>query len=342
MRVSILTFSLTGNTKLVAKRIGRKLSEVGKHTVTFFNLVKVGKEIDSLGADHSPRLSQLRSSLETSEVVGLGAFSNFVHPSWRVNELFAEDILPAQYFRKMECFFTFATAGQIVGRTINVLSTLLAEKNSSSVFLGSFSAIAPENGINLLPLKGYRDTWRTSEFARIEQFGDKLVRHLDGSERIVGATFSRAQSWEWAVRRQSRVRKSNIEPPVIVREKCQRCATCERKCPYNAISLNPDIEDGFPVVDRTKCEGCGRCLNLCPSEAIEMPKNHTELRSRYPKANTVPAGERCADGALSIDFPQGPALMRRALIGRETTIVTRVAITVLVLGLIFGWILRKT
>jgi flavodoxin len=44
MTVSILTFSLTGNTKHIVKRLANKLIKV-----LLFNLVKLDKEIESLG-----------------------------------------------------------------------------------------------------------------------------------------------------------------------------------------------------------------------------------------------------------------------------------------------------
>jgi hypothetical protein len=96
------------------KRAGQKLSEGGKNTVSLFSLVKIGKELDSVGAEQSPLLAQLRASIEPSDVVGLGSFSNFGHPSWRVNEIMADEILPSQTFRNMKFFFAFATACQIV------------------------------------------------------------------------------------------------------------------------------------------------------------------------------------------------------------------------------------
>jgi Pyruvate/2-oxoacid:ferredoxin oxidoreductase delta subunit len=264
MKVSILTFSLTGNTKLVAKRIGQKLGESEKNTVLFFNHVKIGKEIDAVGADKSHLLAGLRSSIESSDVIGLGAFSNFAHPSWRVKEIFTEEILPCQCFRSMKFFFTFSTAGQIIARTINVLSALLPNKNRSAVFLGSFSAISPENSPEFLPLKPSRDTWRVSELVRIETFGDQLVKYVDGLERIPPVTFKRVLSLEWAVRPGSRFRRLDIAKPFFVREKCQHCGTCEKKYAYNAGALKADIEDGFRVIVPAKCEGCVRCFNLCP------------------------------------------------------------------------------
>jgi MinD superfamily P-loop ATPase len=81
-------------------------------------------------------------------------------------------------------------------------------------------------------------------------------------EEIPGITFSRALSWDWAAKKESIFRGNLIKQPVFVREKCLKCGTCERKCPYNGCNLKLDLEDGFPIVDELKCEGCGRCLNV--------------------------------------------------------------------------------
>jgi ferredoxin len=336
MKVSILTFSQTGNTKLIAKQVASKLTE-GGHTVIRCNLLKLGKEMDSIGAANSPLLTQLRESLQGSEVVGLGAFSNFGHPSFRVNEIFEDAILPPSLFAQMKMFFTFGTAGALMFRTVNVLSTLLSDKNPSATFLGSLSVIAPENGAGFMPVRPYRDTWNRAELARVGQFAEQMLRYVNRSEPLPNARFSRATSWQFLTARQS------ISPALIqvVREKCRQCGTCARKCPYNACTLNSDIEDGFPIVNPAKCKGCGRCFQACPMEAIEVIGFHTELRSRYHKVNTLPAGEKCPDGAIAIDFPRGLPLMRRMLTGSERAFWIQVAVAVLLLAVLIAWFVRK-
>jgi Fe-S-cluster-containing hydrogenase component 2 len=121
--------------------------------------------------------------------------------------------------------------------------------------------------------------------------------------------------------------------PAIDPAKCQRCGTCERKCPYNACSLTVDIEDGFPVIDTEKCRGCFRCLNKCPFRAIEWPGQHTELRARYPKVNLVPPGEKCEDGSIAVETPLGWQLNKRMLIGKETQLLVLVLIAVVAIAI---------
>jgi len=60
---------------------------------------------------------------------------------------------------------------------------------------------------------------------------------------------------------------------VIDEEKCSKCLTCLRICPYDA----PFINEGEMSISAERCQGCGICLAMCPSIAIEMPP--TDLRA---------------------------------------------------------------
>jgi uncharacterized protein (DUF362 family) len=54
--------------------------------------------------------------------------------------------------------------------------------------------------------------------------------------------------------------------PVLVEEKCNRCADCQRDCPTQAISMQP-----LPVIETGKCISCFSCVELCPPEALLIP-----------------------------------------------------------------------
>jgi ferredoxin len=313
MQVTILSFSITGNTKLTAKRIGAKLTDA-HHNVRYFSLVKLNREIDSLGPTSSPTLKAASESISNSDVVAIGAFSNTMHPSSAVNHVFEH--FPSSLFANMKYFFVFATAGQKFGRTIPVLATILIDKNPGARYLGSLDILAPENWPPLQPERPYRDCWRASELTRADEFGVQIGKILSGEDPAPALSVSKSYTWKF-ISEKGFFRSRMVPIPELDRGKCQKCGTCVRKCPYNAIKISEDIEDGFPVFDRSKCEGCGRCFNLCPAEAIEMPKCHTKTRSRYPKPNLVPPGEKCEDGMISQPFPQGIALNKRNAIGQE-------------------------
>jgi Pyruvate/2-oxoacid:ferredoxin oxidoreductase delta subunit len=315
MQVSILTFSITGNTKLAAKRIAAKITEGGKHTVTHISVVKLAKEIDAQPTNDGPLLAAARVTLSNSDVVALGCFSNTGHPSYAVNQVLSDSVLPRALFSKMKFFFVFATAGQGFARTLNVSATLLSNKNPEARYLGSLGLLAPENWPPLQPERPYRDAWRPSELTRAEEFGATIASYFDGAP-IPPVTFSKA--YTWGIITQNKFPRTLIVPrPECDRAKCQKCGTCVRKCPANAIKLSDDIEDGFPVFDLVKCVGCGRCFNTCPAEAIEMPKAHTKTRSRYPRPNLTAPEEKCDDGLISQAFPQWKALNARGSIGSE-------------------------
>ena len=59
----------------------------------------------------------------------------------------------------------------------------------------------------------------------------------------------------------------------IMQDKCNRCGTCVKRCPYGAIS-----EDGtgkFTVMGAL-CQACGTCAGDCPKDAIYMPNFTSE------------------------------------------------------------------
>ena len=55
--------------------------------------------------------------------------------------------------------------------------------------------------------------------------------------------------------------------PEIIYERCNLCGTCERTCPYNAIT----IVDKNLSINENLCYGCGLCSTICPTGAIKRP-----------------------------------------------------------------------
>jgi Pyruvate/2-oxoacid:ferredoxin oxidoreductase delta subunit/peptidyl-tRNA hydrolase len=68
---------------------------------------------------------------------------------------------------------------------------------------------------------------------------------------------------------------SNYEPKFNM-EVCNKCETCIRKCPKEAIyhkwAVEPDSSDEEIVFREELCIGCGICAANCPNDAIKMVK----------------------------------------------------------------------
>ncbi len=64
--------------------------------------------------------------------------------------------------------------------------------------------------------------------------------------------------------------------PVVDKEKCDGCKTCEQYCPDSCIEVKEFNDEKYAVVDYDYCKGCGVCATVCPKEAIKM-----ELKELY-------------------------------------------------------------
>ena len=57
-------------------------------------------------------------------------------------------------------------------------------------------------------------------------------------------------------------------------ELCSGCGICEKICPYGAIEIITETEDGetkrLSKIIEGVCKGCGSCVSACPSGAIEQ------------------------------------------------------------------------
>ncbi|WP_456330709.1 4Fe-4S binding protein [Archaeoglobus sp.] len=58
--------------------------------------------------------------------------------------------------------------------------------------------------------------------------------------------------------------------PIVDKEKCTGCKTCEQYCPDSCIEVKEVGEEKYAVVDYNYCKGCGICASVCQFEAIKM------------------------------------------------------------------------
>ncbi|HOO03801.1 MAG TPA: 4Fe-4S binding protein, partial [Methanomassiliicoccales archaeon] len=91
--------------------------------------------------------------------------------------------------------------------------------------------------------------------------GSALSGHRDGSETQA------ARAAAVSLARELRSPAPRTPKARVDRERCSKCLTCLRLCPYGA----PSLEHGEVVVSVERCQGCGLCVAMCPGMAIEMP-----------------------------------------------------------------------
>ena len=75
---------------------------------------------------------------------------------------------------------------------------------------------------------------------------------------------------------------------------CLGLGSCERACPFDAISMGPQ---GLPVVDMERCTGCGTCERVCPKRIITLSSVTRRILHEYTTADcTTPCQRACPAG----------------------------------------------
>jgi Na+-translocating ferredoxin:NAD+ oxidoreductase RNF subunit RnfB len=75
---------------------------------------------------------------------------------------------------------------------------------------------------------------------------------------------------------------------------CLGLGTCEKVCPFNAITMGPQ---GLPVVDQKNCTGCGTCERVCPKHIINLSSVTRRIMREYTTEEcTTPCQRSCPAG----------------------------------------------
>jgi Na+-translocating ferredoxin:NAD+ oxidoreductase RNF subunit RnfB len=94
---------------------------------------------------------------------------------------------------------------------------------------------------------------------------------------------------------------------------CVGFGSCEKVCPFDAISIQ---ENGLPKIDAEKCTACGKCITVCPKNVLiltpEDKKYHIQCNSTDKGAEVMKACKvgcigcgkclkECPVGAITLD-----------------------------------------
>lgn len=78
---------------------------------------------------------------------------------------------------------------------------------------------------------------------------------------------------------------------------CLGYGTCERVCPFGAITMSADR---LPIIDMAKCTGCRKCEAACPKRVIEvLPGSKAVLVSCHSKDKGVDVRKSCQVGCIA-------------------------------------------
>ncbi|KAK2957255.1 hypothetical protein BLNAU_7849 [Blattamonas nauphoetae] len=304
MKIVLITISSTGNTAYAAHSIGSDLSTKYNHEVSHIDGLELIKQLH-LGNRQNPdlpssesieecgALTAARDLISEADVVGLGAYATMLKPQPGYGDLFSETILPQSLFSKARYYFVYFTQGGKGGKMDRILATTLSKKCTSAQFTGALKLITPDSTPLWQPEKPFRDPWQETEVAKIHTFSDSLNTIFVGLTTTLPAV---PAALEYNGTKSHASFAKRIKAPVVDRTLCVKCGRCVRECPYNAIAITGDIEDGFPIFNAQACWSCARCFHHCPQDALNYGMGKTQLRSRMKKP-IVPGLSADTDGS---------------------------------------------
>lgn len=287
MKALFIYYTSTGNTEYVAKLIGDGLLAFGIES-TYFNAVELIKSLNLGKKDGkieipNPKpanLVQLENAIKTSDVIGVGSYAYYWNCAPGLADLLSDIVLPPALFTNLNSFFSFVTLGGKIGETGNVISSAIQAKKPAAKFLGSAVIFAPGNYTPFLPDKPHLDQrqWDEKEIKKAKDFAVELWNRISGKDTSVPEPFKKI-CFEYS----SDVRQANAKhgPVKLNTSTCTKCGACVAGCPYSAITISPDKNDGFPLWDIEKCWGCCKCYNICPTESINyssIPSCENKIR----------------------------------------------------------------
>jgi ferredoxin/flavodoxin len=243
MRIAVIFFSATGNTRQIADQIASRLKELGSEA----------KLIDIT----SPEKRQANSDLSKYDGMVLGAP---IH-SMRAPRLVRDWIATLQG-DGMKCATYFTYGGFQVHPTHFDTRQRLEDRGfkvvASAEFLGKHT-------FNLGGWQAMLGRPDNEDASLARQYADALYARFSGQDDAVVQDLDKGPYTEDQLNQFEDFRfKLVTQLPTRNGEECQQCLLCEEECPAGAM----DAETG--QADPGKCIVCLRCMDNCPDEALAI------------------------------------------------------------------------
>ena len=253
MKVLILFFSGTGNTKFVAEKIKDRL----KNNI---------KTVKCVSVENFP-----------AEAVKDYDFLVFGYPVYGYKmPLFLKKYAQRMTLPSAKGIYLFCTIGYKAGNALRKTADLLSQKGGRVV--GSKTFVMPGNDGLLITKKGSGTAEKVlktdynkektlldavqSITETINQLKDTPITKRDISlphRSILYAIVTPLMSLAFTIFERIFMKKFRVT------QKCIHCGLCEKICPSGNITIQ-----GGEVTFDNKCYFCLRCINQCPVEAIEI------------------------------------------------------------------------
>jgi flavodoxin/ferredoxin len=242
MKVSILYFSQTGNTRTVAETIAEEFKSAG-YTVRCCTIAEANRE-DFTGSD----------------LVGVGSPVFESHAPASVKNFLKT--IPELSGRRS---FVFATGGGAAGNVLSDMTALLKKKGSPVI--GSFLALGEVH--HPAPCIAGKSPGRpdSEDLNNAKCFALTLIKRMsfDATSPYSGLTPKKGFYNAVGAITSSEALIRLLEPkPKLASERCRQCRLCARECPMGNIAMAP-----YPVIGK-KCIRCYRCMNVCKQKSFSV------------------------------------------------------------------------
>lgn len=273
MKLLILYFSGTGNTKFIGNRIGKKLSELD-HDVTTVSV----ENFDPKEVEHYD-------------------FLVFGYPIYGLDmPNFLKDYVNQLTVPKTQGVSIYCTMGYDGGNSLRTTGDMLTDRGFIVVHTEEFK-MPGSDGLAIVQKdsktaqKVNNTDYKKSEVinAKITDFAGRIddlsagtIEETDASlpkKKFIYRVLTPITRWLFTLFESIFIGKFRAD------EKCIDCGLCEEICPADNIVVNSG-----KVEFNDNCYDCLRCLHQCPVEAIQITK-FTEGKFRYkgPDENYKPA-----------------------------------------------------
>ncbi|MBD3190279.1 MAG: 4Fe-4S ferredoxin [Candidatus Heimdallarchaeota archaeon] len=253
MKIGLVYFSGTGNTKTIAKTIRNELNKLGS----------IVEEIDI--TPYNSRRQEISFENYDAMIFGFPIYGSCIP------EIIIEWIEKLNEQEK-QCAMFFTYGGPTIGvahyHTKNLLEDQGFRVIATAEFLGKHS-------FNFGPGFNFLEDRPNEEDLSIAKEYAKKIHSLFEKENIRSIDLKKPPQFdEFIERRESRQKRKSTIVPTRNGEECSMCMKCQEECPTNAFNANSG------EADNEKCISCMHCISICPENVLKVTKDLTMFFNR--------------------------------------------------------------